>query len=270
VLLAAWGRLGFKGHRIHHGLASCGRVSCFPWEPCPVGAGGIRGSELEVKPSRGHEASVRDVPRSGGPSAAVALPVPPPFISIAFLAGAGGCFHPSPSRKKSLIQAIENICKSNYLPRALPGALPARRPPSGSRQPQLSPAQLLFMAHKGLGTAGCGHHLAAALPTLAAPIAAATLPASAPTAAGSRGAGGPALALGWGMGPAQPGPGDASGLCTPHRSPSPPWGTPSPAAPRLGAWAPCPIPCLTGSGMKGGGDSQGLSVPAAFPLIVIF
>lgn len=79
---------------------------------------------------------MRDVPRSGGPSTAMAPPVPqPPFMSIAFPARAGGCFHPSPSRKKSLIQAIENICKSNYLPRALPGALPACPPPSAPSSP---------------------------------------------------------------------------------------------------------------------------------------
>lgn len=47
--------------------------------------------------------------------------------SITVPAGAGSCFHPSPCRKKSLIQAIEKICKSNYLPRALPGAVPPPR-----------------------------------------------------------------------------------------------------------------------------------------------
>lgn len=90
---------------------------------------------------------MRDVPSSGGLSTAMApLVLRLPFISIAFPAEAEGCFHPSPSRKKSLIQGIENICKSNYLPRALP----TPPPPSGSWQLRLSPILLLFRVHKGL------------------------------------------------------------------------------------------------------------------------
>lgn len=76
----------------------------------------------------------------------------PPFISITFPAGAEGCFHPSPSRKKSLIQGIENICKSNYLPRALP----TRPPPSSSWQLRLSPILLLFSVHKELAWLNLG------------------------------------------------------------------------------------------------------------------
>lgn len=69
--------------------------------------------------------------------------------SITLPAGAGSCFHPSPCRKKRLIQAIENIFKSNYLPRALPGALPPAllAPLPASR---LSPARLFPGAHKEL------------------------------------------------------------------------------------------------------------------------
>lgn len=116
------------------------------------------GLGLEIKPSGG-------VIQTRGMSSAPGIPKQPLHLwwhnpygsrSITFPAGAGSCFHPSPCRKKSLIQAIENICKSNYLPRAFPGAVPpAPLPPLPASR--LSPARLFPGAHtKGL---------AAALPT---------------------------------------------------------------------------------------------------------
>lgn len=64
-------------------------------------------------------------------------------------AGAGSCFHPSPCKKKSLIQTIENICKSNYLPWALPGALPPPSPSAPCVSAFSSPA-VSRGTHKGL------------------------------------------------------------------------------------------------------------------------
>lgn len=106
------------------------------------------GLELGIKPSSG-------VIQTCGTSSAPGIPKQPWHLwwhnpcgskSITFPAGVGSCFHPSPRRKKSLIQAIENIGKSNYLPRALPGAVPpALLPPLPASR--LSPAWLFPGAH---------------------------------------------------------------------------------------------------------------------------
>lgn len=118
----------------------------------------------------GGNVSMRDVPRSGGPSTAMAPPVPqPPFMSIAFPARAGGCFHPSPSRKKSLIQAVENICKSNYLPKALPGALPACPPPSAPGSPGFVLPGCFSGHTKGLARLDAGTTLQQLCPLLQRP-----------------------------------------------------------------------------------------------------
>lgn len=100
--------------------------------------------------------------------------------SITLPAGAGSCFHPSPCRKKSLIQAIENICKSNYLPRALPGALP---PPCSLRSLRLGFLQPgCFPGHtKGWMQALLGSSFTHS-------NSASTLPASAPTERQGQGA----------------------------------------------------------------------------------
>lgn len=83
------------------------------------------------------EANARDVLCSRDPKAATAPAVAQAlWIKVHHLSGWGGrLFPPSPHcRKKSLIQAIENICKNNYLPRALPGALPRPCPRLGFLQ----------------------------------------------------------------------------------------------------------------------------------------
>lgn len=59
------------------------------------------------------------------------------------------CVYPSPSKKKSSIQTTGNICESQYLPKALPGHLPAHSPPLHLLGARLSPARLLFSTHKG-------------------------------------------------------------------------------------------------------------------------
>lgn len=219
----------------------------------------------------GGNVSMRDVPRSGGPSTAMAPPVPqPPFMSIAFPARAGGCFHPSPSRKKSLIQAVENICKSNYLPKALPGALPACPPPSAPGSPGFVLPGCFSGHTKGLARLDAGTTLQQLCPLLQRPSLPRFFQPQLPPPLPWR-----AAHLwpwdGWWEPCALAGgshPGSAAHLL--QRCAMVGTGTPSPAPPRFGAWAPCPVSRLCCFLRRAGQGSRGHSVPAAFPLIVIF
>lgn len=139
----------------------------------------IGGLELEIKPS---DASVRDVPCSRDPKAAMAPAVAQSlWIKVHHLAcWSRKLLPPFPLQKKSLIQAIENICKSNYLPRALPGALP---PPCSLRSLRLGFLQPgCFPGHtKGWMQALLGSSFTHS-------NSASTLPASAPTERQGQGA----------------------------------------------------------------------------------
>lgn len=198
-----------------------------------------------------------------------------PFISIAFPAEAEGCFHPSPSRKKSLIQGIENICKSNYLPRALP----TPPPPSGSWQLRLSPILPLFRVHKRLSRLDWGIAWQRLCPLLQCPSLLQCFQPQLLLPPGGPNHEGQAAHLwpwaGW-WEPRSLARGVASRFCTPQSSPSPPAmchggrGGPCPSSPQFRAWAPCPASRLPHFLRGAGQGSQGHSVPAAFPLIVIF
>lgn len=156
------------------------------------------------------------------------------------------CFHPSPCRKKSLIQAIENICKSNYLPRALPGALP---PPCSLRSLRLGFLQPgCFPGHTQ--RAGCRSSFTRS-------NSAASSPSS------HRGPGRPSPALGWVLRELWSRPGS-----TPHTVAHLLQG--SAVHPSPGIWPTCPAPFLPHTLRGAGQGSPGHSVPAAFPLIVIF
>lgn len=243
-----------------------------------MGAREIWGVELEIKPSWG-------AMRACGVSPTLEVPAQPWHLQcrsrllclLPSLPEREGCFHPSPSRKKSLIQAFENICKSNYLPRALPGALPACPPPSAPG----SPGFLLPGCFSGHTKGWHGRMQAPLCSSFVRSCSAHRCHDSSSLSSRHRCHGRlPISGLGMGGGSHVPWPGAGGGhiqapqpTSQPTSSRDVPWwaqGTPSPAPPRFGAWAPCPVSRFCCFLRGAGQSSRGHSVPAAFPLIVIF
>lgn len=235
-----------------------------------MGAREICGVELEIKPSWG-------AMRACGMSPALEVPAQPWHLQCRSRLL---CLLPSlperevvstlpPAERRVLFKPLKISARATIYP----GHFPEPSPPA--LLPRLPAALALsclaaFQGTQRAGTAGCRLHFAAALSAPAAPIAATILPASDPTAAAMAGC--PSLALGWVVGATCPGRGVTSRL----RSPPPPGmchgghRDPFPGSPRFGAWAPCPVSRLCCFLRGAGQGSRGHSVPAAFPLIVIF